>query len=105
MKHTKGEWKVGLQNPKLDFTEDNTVNINKKGIVKVYVDSDNHVGNKQTICLCGHESHDIVQANAKLIAAAPELLEALMNIVHLDDDMCKCPACKIGKQAIKKATE
>ena len=42
------------------------------------------------------------EANAKLIAAAPELLETLKNIVHMDDDLCRCPACKIGKPIIKK---
>ena len=41
----------------------------------------------------------------KLADAAPELLEALIKIAHMDDELCKCPACKIGKPAIKKATQ
>ena len=32
-----------------------------------------------------------------------ELLEALQKIVHLNDDICHCTACKIGKPAINKA--
>ena len=33
-----------------------------------------------------------------------ELLKALISIVHIDDELCKCPACKIGKPAIKNAS-
>jgi len=32
-----------------------------------------------------------------------DLLETLEKIVHLDDDLCKCTACKIGKPVINKA--
>lgn len=50
-----------------------------------------------------------IEANARLIAAAPELLEALEGIV--DNEMCSCPAecddqCwhSIARRAIAKAT-
>ena len=44
------------------------------------------------------------EANAKLIVAAPELLQGLIDAAHMDDDICKCTVCKIAKPLIKKAT-
>jgi hypothetical protein len=52
------------------------------------------------------------EADAKLIAAAPDLLEALeilihgteTEMVHGFDNPCECPVCK-AKAAVKKATE
>lgn len=43
------------------------------------------------------------QANAKLAAAAPDLLEALIEIIRISDR--KHNAWDKGKEAIKKATE
>jgi len=80
MKHTKGEWK---------FESDgfNTFRISCGGFR-----------------LLKFRPFEEAEANAKLMAAAPDLLEALIQIVHMDDELCKCPACKIGKPIIKKAT-
>jgi len=44
------------------------------------------------------------EADSKIMALGPELLEALEEIVHGDDPDCKCRGCKIGKPLIKKAT-
>ena len=44
------------------------------------------------------------KANAKLIAAAPDLLEALLNIEN-DDDRIPSNIWEMRNQAIKKATE
>jgi len=43
------------------------------------------------------------RANARLMIAAPVMLAALESLVHADDPLCKCPACKVGKPAIAKA--
>ena len=51
---------------------------------------------------------DVVQANAKLIAAAPELLEALIALVNgclSDSESDKVVSLRKAKQIIKKATE
>ena len=51
---------------------------------------------------------DVVQANAKLIAAAPELLDALRTLVNgclSDSESDKVVSLINAKEAIKKATE
>ena len=51
---------------------------------------------------------DVVQANAKLIAAAPELLDALRTLVNgclSDSESDKVVSLRKAKEAIKKATE
>jgi hypothetical protein len=62
--------------------------------------------------LCVEDEHGFLyigeamnSADAVLWSAAPELLEALRELVHGDDPICKCHLCKIGKAAIRKATE
>lgn len=71
---------------------------------------------------CGHYDRDVcelnfdtndselsaekVLANAKLIAAAPELLEALQELIDMDGlrNFKRAEAIRKGKAAIKKAT-
>ena len=51
---------------------------------------------------------DVVEANAKLIASAPELLEALIALVNgclSDSESDKVVSLRKAKQIIKKATE
>lgn len=93
MKHTKGTWIISIIEALLP-------GMNKQ----IYVLTD-FGSSTQSICQLSVRKLKETEANAKLIAAAPELLEALKQIVHLDDELCKCPACKIGKPTIKKATE
>jgi cation transporter-like permease len=59
--------------------------------------------NNQSIC--GYGSGDVVEANARLIAAAPELLEALENLlaVHECRGGTKYHAGDIARAAIAKA--
>jgi len=105
IKHTKGEWFVHEKQPTAgsqfvsfgDF----------KGGVEVWA----HHGDTSTMYEC--------IANAKLIAAAPDLLDALNDLVFTATklwDEAKCikdtpfmtathPIIENAKQAIKKATE
>ncbi len=89
MKHTKGKWTC----TKISSMDDRDFEIHATGIIFIAVVKGEIVGIPQVEA----------EANAKLIVAAPEMLEALKEIVHLDDNICCCTACKIGKPIIKKA--
>lgn len=56
---------------------------------------------------CGSRSDQIAQANARLIAAAPDLLEALRYIAGLDTSQdaspAQCSAVAVAMDAIAKA--
>lgn len=88
-KHTKGEWQV-----------------DRRALLRVCV-------NDMTIANCGgavsNDSLEEAQANAKLIAAAPELLEALVGlrsfINELTFDYPGDELIIMVDNAIKKATE
>jgi len=100
-KHTQGEWKW-FQNL-TSFNGMPFVNLN---IAINHPDEDN-------ICnlTVKASNQDEAVANAKLIAAAPELLEAcqfLLNVIPDDKSLftdCQITAFNIIEQAIKKATE
>lgn len=98
-KHTPGPWHVGTQNDLLyvidrrpatsnDYPDHNA---DVAAIAKVY---------------CGNES----EANARLIATAPELLEALRGMMaayeelHARYDLGECQATVDARAAIAKAT-
>ena len=95
-KHTKGEW-----------------NYKKFDITKIQYSYSIQSSNGDVICKMLRDDSDDNQteeANAKLIAAAPELLEALESMVaygninyayHSDYFITELKKCK---QAIKKAT-
>lgn len=99
-KHTKGEWVKNMRHTKKGASII-TINIPNQPIIDFYqLNSDDC---SSPIC-CATEQH----ANAKLIAAAPELLEALMKAKELikrdgygEDHLV---VHKINN-AIKKATE
>lgn len=64
------------------------------------------LGNEQRASVCsldGKKTPENQLADAKLIAAAPELLEALIEVVRISDRTHV--AWDKAKQAIKKATE
>jgi hypothetical protein len=90
MKHTKGNWKI---------------DDNQKLPLAIIVDDENGEG----ICEIGLRTEEN-KANAKLIAAAPELLEALKELLEVcpcqngcaEDDMT-CATQK-AKSIIQKAT-
>jgi len=92
-KHTKGDWTTGGISPFGAFGEDKPVKVD--GIVMARV--------------INYANEDEANANARLIAAAPELLEALKNALALlaaycgEEGHCQ-PAIKESRAAIAKAT-
>ena len=75
MKHTKGPWKIGKSNIM-------TVKEEYGDIRKGYIDIDSDRWGGLAICYRHeiNESDAECEANAKLIAAAPDLLEALLKV-------------------------
>jgi hypothetical protein len=88
-KGTYGEWYLNKRNPRLFEVRD------YHG--KLIAELENYEMNKQIMSI--HEC----EANAKLIAAAPKLLEALIEVVKISDR--NLIAWDKAKEAIKKATE
>ena len=85
-KGTKGEWKIGLQN-----------------YIKV---NEEDPKNTSLICLMQGYNTEETKANAKLIAAAPELLKALIKSVEsmkLADEVEFRDEIKQATEAINKA--
>ena len=101
-KHTPGEWKVIIEN---NFP----IEIHAKAIYNSELDS---MMDGDQVCIISEEYNEIEvpfeeqQANAKLIAAAPEMLDVLLelceNNIHLK---VQGATFKRIKMAIKKATE
>ncbi len=100
MKHTPGPWAI-----------ENIDNVNPDLSIYSVSDLVNGNSNKQiNICECNwrRSSIDKDRANAKLIASAPELLEALQYLIKElpTDTWDYSPDCfVIATNAIKKATE
>lgn len=100
--YTKGEWKYELLSGR---KRTSVVVMTNKAIINVYtLDPDEDCNNPDCSCISEHI------ANAKLIAAAPEMLEALMHIVERintvrpEDSFCQ--ALKdTANEIIKKATK
>ena len=96
-KHTQGEWKWFRFMTSLNGQPFKDLNI-----AITHPDHDN-------ICslTVNLSKQDEAEANAKLIAAAPELLEALIELTDCDYTSGTHLSCAIAKakKAIKKATE
>ena len=93
-KFTKGNWSVSD-----DTSECYLVKSDDGGLIAFVYDGD----------IDDEAIHmDVVEANAKLIAKAPELLEALIALVNgclSDSESDKVVSLRKAKQIIKKATE
>ena len=93
-KFTEGDWNVSD-----DTSECYLVKSDDGGLIAFVYDGD----------IDDEAIHmDVVQANAKLIAAAPELLDALRTLVNgclSDSESDKVVSLRKAKEVIKKATE
>ena len=79
-KHTPGPWEVEYK-------------VNVKSSKGDFVAS----------CGCNGRDIDVSIANAKLIAVAPELLEALELMTGIADKYCKSPEIEEAKKLLKRA--
>ena len=102
MSHTPGPWEVHKAGKDKDEREITTPD--GDGIAMVYYGVDLYWG--------GADTRETDEANARLIAAAPDLLAALQKTVknhervtYPDDIPCDCDGCYEGRAAITKATE
>jgi len=101
-KHTQGEWDYC---PTQIDPKKHNFSIITNGGTSVIADiyrKRSWDGEKST------EDKEQSEANAKLIAAAPELLEALKMLMHpndMNDISFELRARKMAKETIKKATE
>jgi hypothetical protein len=91
-KGTKGPWEIGKYNSCVISKNDESLSIRGS----VGEDAIEYYGGN-LIC------ESVSKSNAKLIAAAPELLEALIEVVKISDR--NHIAWDKAKSAIKKATE
>jgi hypothetical protein len=78
-KGTKGEWEVypAIVQSSTNFS----VSVNKEGLICVGVPDKESKDGNTAVSLCGNGNLKEVQYNAKLIAAAPKLLKALISCV------------------------
>lgn len=78
---------------------------NREGFSTVYIEARIGGGIIQEVAACGpcDKGSEQQSANAKLIAAAPELLEALIKLVDVVDDMVHGPSTDAAHAAINKA--
>ena len=97
-KHTKGEWVV--YNAEID--ENSRIEIKTDNIISVGVKHSSHT---KAVAFCGYDKNPEAIANAKLISAAPELLEVLEIIIHYYDSEIKPSILEAAEKAIGKATE
>ncbi len=91
MKHTPGPWHVD-PDPRPNMEWNNHI----------------YAANGLAVCFMAHsdgKADERDQANARLIAAAPELLEALLAVQRLDYFQEHSALAEIVRAAIKKATD
>lgn len=96
-KHTPGPWQLSVETPTIIKQDLSSIGLSRGGVL---------IGSA-----CGHESsglyptYEQALANARLIAAAPELLEALVGFMHEFGDKTDNNAnVRKARAAIAKAT-
>ena len=104
-KHTKGEWKPLIKeypnNPKEIYVGIGTTEELHGGIFCTMIcDMILPATDKEYI-----KQHEEIEANAKLIAAAPDLLERLKGFVDRGRKLPPSDELELAELAIKKATE
>ena len=87
MTHTPGPWKVDE---------------NHKGFVNIRRDVDFYTSDIATVWDFYAENYE---SNAHLIAAAPEMLEALEEVVALTENLPVCPFCGAVKEVQKHSPD
>lgn len=112
-KHTKGEWVVYDSIP--NQNQNLRIKTNQLLSIGVYPAEDGHErAIPLLVAVCGHKDNEQSKANAKLIAAAPDLLNAVqLLLIAINHDEIKVfpnsdnctDYIKILESAIKKATE
>ena len=114
MKHTPGPWKVD----QLATKNDQQAFINIGGFTRIDILPDSVGFPPETIALSERDSWfeireqigiDEANANAKLIASAPDLLDACKSVLNSINDLSKDPTldgcAMVLELAIRKATE
>ena len=100
-KHTQGEWKLNQNGDQQEYIIFAYTTYTASAIASVYSNIQHH-----SDVSCPEISEDEAKANAKLIVAAPEMLENLIRCVDRleENGMGDMSAVKRAKTAIKKAT-
>ncbi|PCJ57915.1 MAG: hypothetical protein COA65_08630 [Rhodospirillaceae bacterium] len=85
-KHTEGKWGI----------------VDRSGKIIIATNADDPAKQNNITSLYGYAEDEEVKANAKLMAAAPEMLKTLIDMVEMEStpDHIK----KYAKEAIKEAT-
>lgn len=101
MKHTQGEWKIDVKEDQGEIEINSIAPLNSKTPSWYSL----------AVCFIHKGRGDEPLANAKLIAAAPDLLDIAKRTLFIFDNECNYPEGTIGyelaqsaKAAIKKAT-
>jgi len=100
-KHTPGPWEVSRLPPKTP--DDCTTGYEREW---VYISGQDHIGLATAVWRLDGERSETCEANAHLIAAAPELLEALVDFIKLfgaDDDPMLIELLNKAREVIAKA--
>lgn len=103
--HTPGPW---VADEAEAMVRTNRTGADEQDYICMIADQSNDFGKSwEEIELCGDNRKGEIKANARIIAAAPELLEALKELTTYYNVNCSCPECQrkrgVALDAIVKA--